>query len=582
MNDAIQGAAMDRWIEGYRVEINPAGQVLDLSLPEETTWSEDELGEPELTPTPAIGAGFVSGAMLAHKAKQFDDGLYAAVEVGLQSGWKHLIDKRGLLYRLMRELKNAEAGPGRTAAQVIFGGARLGGLDMDPPGRLDAAVTQAVADFLADPRLGKPIGFYTWSDELSRIFRQDRMLQQPLRGAEELAALAEEMSRSPELVRVYSSCLALISGLTNPSAGGMPNLLDLVDAWNKGDRAALKAEYRIWPPSVSPETELVKQLDVMKRTSGNFDIATEMAIRIRDGRLDLSPKDNSGWYAYTLWALEPLVVPDRTPEASRLIMDGEYIKSLEGLFRACLAMSRETHIKQLEIPLASAEPPDTDARPQIPIKSELTVEPLYTYYLRRAVGYRFVRNVLEKHLGVEWMEMARRPGPGQESRLPLDEELRRMEALFVGAYAASARELGMPVTLPDGLELLGSGRGVDEDAAMFLAWAEMGGDADLGQDARVMVPVYYDVSKGMTKVWAVLGWAQRTLEVRFANLPEVRVFDASGRDITNKVDLLPREARYSLAYPVTAEAYVHRLLNRDEFRAHCDRYKTSSSILKNL
>ena len=43
-----------------------------------------------------------------------------------------------------------------------------------------------------------------------------------------------------------------------------------------------------------------------------------------------------------------------------------------------------------------------------------------------------------------------------------------------------------------------------------------------------------------------------------------------------------RSASYSLAYPVTAEAYVTKILNRDEFRRHCDRYKIRSAILANL
>jgi len=37
-----------------------------------------------------------------------------------------------------------------------------------------------------------------------------------------------------------------------------------------------------------------------------------------------------------------------------------------------------------------------------------------------------------------------------------------------------------------------------------------------------------------------------------------------------------------IAYPVFAEAYVTRLLDRDEFRAHCDRYKTGTQILQHL
>ena len=38
----------------------------------------------------------------------------------------------------------------------------------------------------------------------------------------------------------------------------------------------------------------------------------------------------------------------------------------------------------------------------------------------------------------------------------------------------------------------------------------------------------------------------------------------------------------TLAYPVTAEVYVDRILNRDGFHHHCDRYKTPSAILGNL
>lgn len=43
-----------------------------------------------------------------------------------------------------------------------------------------------------------------------------------------------------------------------------------------------------------------------------------------------------------------------------------------------------------------------------------------------------------------------------------------------------------------------------------------------------------------------------------------------------------RADRYEFAVPVTAEVYVSRLLNRDEFRRHCDRFKSKEAILANL
>ena len=37
-----------------------------------------------------------------------------------------------------------------------------------------------------------------------------------------------------------------------------------------------------------------------------------------------------------------------------------------------------------------------------------------------------------------------------------------------------------------------------------------------------------------------------------------------------------------LAYPVMAEVYVNEILDREQFRRHCDTYKTQSAILANL
>ncbi|MBI1902256.1 MAG: hypothetical protein HYS13_14235 [Planctomycetia bacterium] len=38
----------------------------------------------------------------------------------------------------------------------------------------------------------------------------------------------------------------------------------------------------------------------------------------------------------------------------------------------------------------------------------------------------------------------------------------------------------------------------------------------------------------------------------------------------------------TMLYPVLAEVYVRNILNRDEFRAHCDTYRSRGAILGNL
>ena len=75
-----------------------------------------------------------------------------------------------------------------------------------------------------------------------------------------------------------------------------------------------------------------------------------MIRRIRTGELNLEPGAESGWYDYQIWALEALVIPERMPEGDRLYLDEEYRKLLIELFKGLLTLTRETHVKQLEMP----------------------------------------------------------------------------------------------------------------------------------------------------------------------------------------------------------------------------------------
>jgi hypothetical protein len=142
---------------------------------------------------------------------------------------------------------------------------------------------------------------------------------------------------------------------------------------------------------------------------------------------------------------------------------------------------------------------------------------------------------------------------------PLAAELPEMTALFDGAAAVSRGELGMEVA-------------TGADAAWFREWV---GTADVREDIRMMVPIFYDVGRGRTKVWAILGWASRQVEVSFVTRPAVHV-------VNGRPEVIFDSTSRPIAYPVFAEAYVTRLLNREEFRRHCDRYRTRTRILENL
>jgi hypothetical protein len=270
--------------------------------------------------------------------------------------------------------------------------------------------------------------------------------------------------------------------------------------------------------------------------------------------VDLTPQPNSGWYDYQTWALEPLVVPDRMPEAARLRFSATYQKQLAELFKSVVALTRETHVKQLHTARIGMVAPELIDVPMT-IRPELTVEPLLTYYERRAHAYDFVKGVLESLVPLGSM---RRITPDGPSKLSLDEELDVMTTAFRDAVAIGRHELGVEPATP-------------AQRARFGAWARQHD----GQDIRMMVPVFFDLGRDQWKVWAVLGWKTRTLNVTFETRPEVHI-------VKGKPKLEFGAQWVSVAYPVFVETYVARLLNRDEFRAHCDRFRTQSAILENL
>jgi hypothetical protein len=118
----------------------------------------------------------------------------------------------------------------------------------------------------------------------------------------------------------------------------------------------------------------------------------------------------------------------------------------------------------------------------------------------------------------------------------------------------------------------------------------------------MMVPVFCDVERRKTKVWAFLGWRTTSVNVYYRVEPTVLGVDARQQPETaDRLSVLRQKFRklpqgspagpppiafgadcYEFAVPAMAEVYVDRLLNRDEFREHCDRHRTREAIVANL
>jgi hypothetical protein len=238
-----------------------------------------------------------------------------------------------------------------------------------------------------------------------------------------------------------------------------------------------------------------------------------------------------------------------------------------------LTLTRETHIKQLKIPR-----PGEARRRYIDIAPALSAEPLATFYLRRALGYRYIRAVLEDTFGSQELERLHRLTEYGPAPISLAEELSGIETLFLGAHVCVSRELGLA---PD--TATGSDTSASEAAERFVAWRrELKSDPDLNQDLRAMVPLFHDLGRDKTKVWAFLGWARRPIKVSFARPPNATIRDLKGKPPRPRPTIRWGVLHKDLPYPVTAELYVDRILDRDEFRKVCDSCGTRSEILRRL
>lgn len=560
----------------YEVSLDTSHQVLNLTVPEDRGYGEGATEAP-LYPSfsdAGLDGSFTPAAALALKAKQFDDGLYACAELAADAGLDQFPGRRAFLLDLLKGLSNDSD---RAAAALLTAAAHLDGQQPQVGAEVERQAQALQDKFLADELRSKVLGFYTWSEDLERIFQRDRMLQTPL-DEQEAHSLAAALARNGDLFNSYNSSLNLTERLTNPLAGN--DLRHAALEIRGGQTPQFREPMALFPASQAHETDLIKMLFGARPIPEGFNLADEMVKRIRAGQLNLIPKPNSGWYDYQTYALEPLVIPERMPEAKWLQFDESYRKELIGLFKALLALTRETHVKQLEMPMVGMARPRPVLR--IKIAPDLSLEPLPEYYQRRAQSYRFVHEVIEQAFGPAALAKLHRLTAAGPVNLSLASELTLMEGLFEGAYRRSSLEIGMP---PE----TGSNRQNPKDTriqrAVLDAWlGSLTKDPDLGQDFRMMVPVFYDIGRQKTKVWAVLGIATKPLSVSYATPPVVKgIKGPDGKAVSPgdvEVSFVSQEPK--LAYIVSAEVYVSRLLNRAEFRRLCDQKKTFKAIVASL
>ena len=545
----------------------------------------------------------VNGAM-----KPFNDGLYAALELGVQAGVAGALDgKQETLQKLAAALKaqhakaSATAQPHLERAMAFLGAALvLGGATPDITA---AALAQAKGDaarFQKEAALyARPIGFYTWSKALEGIFAQDRYLQNY--GGDTsvaqfglFAALAVVLKEDAALLARYEKVLALYAGLTNRYASHTPlSLLTFVDGpTSLDDVAALRTKFlatarapyvcagnyfAVVPASRSKEMDYYKKKYCGQPPSAKADLMQVLIAAIRSGAVDLTPDKTSGWYEYQLHALETLLLPEKGPESHHLLLTAAYKKKLVETFKSIITQTRETHVKQLETgaDVTSAPPPEVDIYPQF------AVEPFPTFYLRNARAYRFLGTFLHGVVGQKFISSRRRlRESGASSSLPLDQELKQMTELLYGLHALTARAVGLRPEarlLAEELAEFPLAASVKRAEAWAATWQN---DPDILSDPRVIVPVWKNSTNKQIIYWAVLGVKVVKISTRFVKGHEPKVVSTAGCKVK---ELVPRS--YHLLMEQMRQVRIPMHVpppTRKELRKICDQHKTADAIVTAL
>ncbi|MFO7898248.1 MAG: hypothetical protein R6V58_04210 [Planctomycetota bacterium] len=518
------------------------------------------------------GMNLIDGA-----AKQFDDGLYAAVDLACYQG------KLGVAPSAPRVIQDVfDKLPEGSPARPFLGAAlELAGRTPDLSGGAVRSKRTWLDRFENDPLASKPAGFYTWTDELKRVWRFYGFLQHEFGPADRRIAqdLADALKESSPLLEQYRTINAFYGRLTNPLiALPVDALIDTEESLKDlaKERGARHAAVAVFPPSTSPETELFERLFPYRVPAG-VNLMSELIRRIQSGEVELSPRENAGWYEHQVYALETLLVPSKGQEKDKLVLTARYKQRLIEAFKAMLTKRRETHMRHHAVPFGCSSGPI--APPEAPVRPRLRLEPAPTFYLRTARAYGFVRGILVAAAGEECL--GKLHGLKKQGRREPDllSELDGIRRRFYGFYLVSCEDIGMRPEFLDG-------EPVDRDAAKRAAldWLDtFRDDPDLAADTRVCVPIYVDPMNNRTLFWGTLGVRLCRFEASYARPPKLRPQgtdsewrDAAPYELDTSDYLIPVDEFAEFSLPIS------RTLTRAEFRAICDEHKTKEAILEAL
>lgn len=528
---------------------------------------------PSVTVLPSV-------TMIDGKAKQFDDGLYAALD---QAYFQNMLSNQlhGHI-DLVRRMYDA-VGPASPAAAFLASALDLAGVKVEP---VDGpAKARWLNAFLSDPAHSKPIGFYTWTKELQACFRFHRFLQHEFHANELEApmALRAALLKDPSLLTDYHKVLRFYSQLTNSAM--CLSIMDLPAPEETGVTLADIAKNKklfaetvaFFPPSATRETVLFNKLFPDGINPG-VNLMKELVRRIKSGEVDLTPKEGSGWYDFQIHALETMLIPEKGEEHAKLLLSKTYKKRMLETFQALVAKHRETHVRQVAISEASLSGSPAGPARAPKIRPQLRVEPNPSYYLRTARAYAFVTDFLNVSVGKSFLQALHGLRSDGARDLDLYKELQFQRDLFYGLYLISVEDLGLKIALAADEPVK-----VEDCYRLASDWLSKAfADRDFREDARVAVPIYIDGNSNKTRLWVTLGVRLAPLDAAYARTARVKSQqDPQWRQLQeNEVEA----SHYVIAVDDFAEVDIpgRQVPTREDLRKIIEQKKTKEAIVAAL
>ena len=167
--------------EGW--QINKSAAVIRLDCPDIRPDREEEMTQLYASYADAAEAAsqpwinfLPSANMLDGYAKQFDDGLYAALELVCFEAGPAFLPGPGTAATFFKQVFE-ELPEDSPAAPFLAAALSFAGEDVELDASQQPAMQKWIRDFESDVSRSKPISFYTWSEDLTRVWKFFRFLQ---------------------------------------------------------------------------------------------------------------------------------------------------------------------------------------------------------------------------------------------------------------------------------------------------------------------------------------------------------------------------------------------------------------------